>query len=181
MTDLYPHIDAFERMKNKFDIVDYVPYSVDARDVPEELSGLRTLFLSFHHFKEDDAVKILQNAIDTNNPIAIFETQDRSLQSIILMLLSPSSVLFTTLFIRPFKWQRILFTYLIPIVPLFVLWDGIVSSLRTYSVGEMKEMVQQLRGAEQYEWQIDKLKSGQAKITYLVAMPQYESNREKSS
>ena len=35
-------------------------------------------------------------------------------------------------------------------MPLFVLWDGIVSSLRTYSLKEMQELVKQLRNSDQY-------------------------------
>jgi hypothetical protein len=57
------------------------------------------------------------------------------------MFLSPLSVLITTPFIRPFKIGRIIFIYIIPITLLFVWWDGIVSSLRTYSVKKMKGLI----------------------------------------
>jgi hypothetical protein len=110
----------------------------------------------------------LQNAIDSQNSIAIFEAQERSLPSILAMLFSPLTVLLTTPFITPFKLGRIIFTYLIPVVPLFVLWDGIVSSLRTYSVEEMKELVVKLNGAEAYEWEVDRVKSGPGVILYLL-------------
>ena len=101
-------------------------------------------------------------------PIAIFEAQERSLPSILAMLFSPISVLLTTPLIKPFKIGRILFTYLIPIVPLFVLWDGLVSSFRTYSVKEMKGLVQSLEGSEKYDWEIDKIKAGPGVILYLL-------------
>lgn len=130
--------------------------------------GLRTQFLSFHHFKPKDAQQILQNAIDTNSSIAIFEGQERSVPSIIAMILSPISVLLTTPFIRPFKIGRIIFTYLIPIVPILVLWDGVVSSLRTYSVKEMNELISKLNNKENFSWEVGKVKSGPAKILYLV-------------
>jgi hypothetical protein len=86
------------------------------------------------------------------------------------MLFSTLSVLLTTPFIRPFKIGRIIFTYLIPIVPLFVLWYGIVSSLRTYSVKEMKELFRNLNGTETYNWEINKVKSGPSVILYLVGV-----------
>ncbi len=73
-----------------------------------------------------------------------------------------------TPFIRPFKIKRIIFTYLIPIVPLFVLWDGVVSSLRTYSVKEMNGLVENLNGTENYDWEIDKVKSGPGVVLYLL-------------
>lgn len=129
---------------------------------------MRTQFLSLYHFKPTDAKQILQNSIDTNSAIAIFEVQERSLPSIIAMLFSPLSVFLTTPFIRPFKIGRIIFTNFIPIVPLFVLWDGIVSSLRNYFVKEMNELVENLNKTEKYDWEINKLKSGLGVVLYLL-------------
>ena len=168
LTDLYPNIPAFEYTKSKSNNIDYQESAVDARNVPIELKGIRTQFLSLHHFKTLDAQRILQNAVDAHAPIAIFEGQERSIPSIIAMIFSPISVLLTTPFIRPFKLGRIIFTYLIPIIPLFVLWDGIVSSLRTYSVKEMNNLVEGLENANTYHWDIGKLKSGPGVILYLI-------------
>ncbi|WP_109301358.1 hypothetical protein [Aquimarina sp. AU474] len=168
LTDFYPNIPAFRLTKKKADNFEFIDRPVDARNVPTELKGLRTQFLSLHHFKPTDAKQILQNSIDTNSAIAIFEAQERSLPSIIAMLFSPLSVLLTTPFIRPFKIGRIIFTYFIPIVPLFVLWDGIVSSLRTYSVKEMNGLVENLNGTETYDWEINKVKSGPSVVLYLL-------------
>lgn len=168
LTDFYPNIPAFKLAKKEAENFEFVEQSIDARKVPEELKGMRTQFLLLHHFQPKDAKLILQNAIDTDNSIAIFEGQERSLPSILAMLLSPISVLLTTPFIRPFKFGRIIFTYLIPIVPLFVLWDGVVSSLRTYSIREMNDLVENLNGAEKYNWEINKVKSGPGVILYLL-------------
>ena len=154
LTDYYPNIPAFELTQKKASNFEFKRESVDARNVPTALKGLRTQFLSLHHFKQADAKKILQNAVDSKSAIAIFEGQERSIASFIAMLFSPISVLLTTPFIRPFKLGRILFTYLIPIVPLFVLWDGIVSSLRTYSVKEMQALVDSLENTNTFDWEI---------------------------
>ncbi len=168
LTDFFPNISAFEYTKSQSANFDYIKKPVDARDVPKELKGFRTQFLSFHHFKPKDAKQILQNAIDSNIAIAIFEGQERSFLSLLAMFFSPISVLLTTPFIKPFKIGRIIFTYLIPIVPLFVWWDGIVSSLRTYSVKEMKELVNSLEHRDKFDWEIDKIKSGPGVILYLL-------------
>ncbi len=168
LTDLYPNISAFEFTKKSAPNFEFIEKPIDARNVPLELNGLRTQFLSLHHFKPKDAKQILQNTINTNNSIAIFEAQERSLPSIIAMIFSPISVLLTTPFIKPFKFGRIIFTYFIPIVPLFVMWDGIVSSLRTYSIEEMKKLVEDLKGTENYDWEINKIKSGPSVILYLL-------------
>lgn len=171
LTDLFPNISAFEYSSNEASNIVYLKESVDARNVPENLNGLRTMFLSLHHFKPNDAKKILQNAVESHRPIAIFEAQDRTFLSLLAMFLSPFTVLFTTPFIKPFKIGRLVFTYLLPIVPLFVWWDGIISSLRTYSVKEMNELVKSLEKTEKYDWEINKVKSGLGTILYLLGTP----------
>ena len=170
LTDFYPNISAFEYAKKKADNFEFIKTPVDARNVPPELNGLRTQFLSLHHFNPKDAKQILQNSIDTNHSIAIFEGQERSIPSILAMLFSPISVLLTTPFIRPFTIGRIIFTYLIPIVPLVVVWDGLVSSLRTYSVNEMNALIENLNEKEKYNWEVNKVKSGPGVILYLLGI-----------
>jgi len=174
LTDYFPNIPAFEHTKKQAGNFEFISTSVDARNVPKELKGLRTQFLSLHHFKPADAKKILQNAVDAKSPIAIFEAQERSFLSLLAMLFSPLSVVFMTPFIMPFKLGRIIFTYLIPIVPLFVLWDGLVSSLRTYSVKEMNALVKSLDNHESFDWEIKRIQSGPGVILYLLGTPKNE-------
>lgn len=139
LTDLYPNITAFNKMK-EFDptIFDYFDESVSALDVPQKLKGLRTMFLSFHHFIPEQATSILENAVRCGSPIFIAEAQNRDILHVLKNAFSPIMVLLTCPFIRPFSFGRLIFTYLIPLVPLFVFWDGIISVLRTYSPEELK-------------------------------------------
>ena len=170
LTDYFPYNDALALAKRTTDNIDFIKTPVDARNVPNHLKGLRTLFLSFHHFKPEDAQIILQNAVDSKSAIAIFEGQERSFVSLLAMFLSPVSVLLTTFFIKPFKWKRLLFTYIIPLVPLFVWWDGIVSSLRTYSEEEMLAMINELKNKDDFEWEVGRIRSGPGFILYLLGV-----------
>lgn len=170
-TDLYPNIEAFQHTTSQSDIFEYHSEPINAKNVPANLKGLRTMFLSFHHFKPQEAKSVLENAINNNQPIAIFEIQDRRLPSIIAMLLSPLSVLFTTPFIRPFRLSRLFFTYLIPIIPFVVLWDGIVSALRTYTVDEMRYLVNTLQNNTDFEWNFNKKKSKTGLVIYTIGIP----------
>jgi len=170
LTDFFPNRSAFEYTKQQASNFGYITTSIDARNVPNSLGGLRTQFLSLHHFKPKDAIAILQNAVDSGNPIAIFEAQERSVPSLLAMIFSPVSVLLTTPFIRPFKWGRLVFTYLVPLVPLFVLWDGLVSCLRTYSVDEMSALVNKLDKKDNYLWEMERIKSGPGVILYLLGI-----------
>jgi len=172
LTDFYPNIAAFKRTQTKNpEVFTYEEKSVNALDVPEDLKGLRTQFLSLHHFKPNDAQQIFQNAVDAKSPIAIFEAQKRSVGDFIKFFFSPINVIFLTPFIRPFSFGRIFFTYLIPIVPLFTWWDGLVSVLRTYSEKELKEMIGKLTNGDSFEWEVSFKKNGPIKIYYVLGIP----------
>lgn len=169
LSDYYPNIPAFEKTVNKSpEIFTYTNESVDATNIPANLKGVRTQFLSFHHFEKKQAIQILQNAVDAKSPICIFEGQERSFSSIFAMAISPISVLLITPMIKPMTFHRFLFTYIFPVVPLFVMWDGILSSLRTYSIEEMNELVSEVKNNESYEWKIGKIKKGPAVVLYLI-------------
>lgn len=171
LTDYYPNEKAFSFTAKQSPRFSYRTESIDARNVPSDLKGLRTQFLSLHHFREEDAVKILQNAVDAKSAIAMFESQERNIKSVIAMIFSPLNVLFVTPMIKPFSARRIIFTYIIPLVPLFVMLDGILSALRTYTVPEMEELVSRVKSHETYDWKIGKVKSGPATILHLIGTP----------
>ena len=88
------------------------------------------------------------------------------------MLLVPLMVLLTTPFIRPFRWSRLLWTYLIPVVPFVSLFDGLVSNLRTYNVRELLQLTEAM-DAKSFQWEIGEVKSpaGPIPITYLIGVP----------
>lgn len=172
LTDFYPNIAAFKQTVSKNpEVFTYEESSVNALNVPKELKGLRTQFLSLHHFRPDDAQQIFQNAVDANSPIAVFEAQKRSVGDFIKFFFSPLNVLITTPFIRPFSIGRIVFTYLIPIVPIFVWWDGLVSVLRTYSDKEIHGLISKLKNGDSFNWEVSFVKNGAVKIYYVLGVP----------
>lgn len=171
LSDYYPNLDSFKKTKQQLpDIIDFVTDPVDAMNVPGHLKGFRTQFLSFHHFRPADATAILQDAVDNRQPIGIFEGQQRDLKSFASVLIAPVLLLFFTLLIKPFRLGRIIFTYLIPLMPLALLWDGIISVLRTYTVEEMQQMAASLENSGSYTWEIGVAK-GSAAIPYLLGLP----------
>lgn len=171
LSDFYPNIKAFEYIKNQEEAIDYTKEPIDVLSGKIDNSALQTMFLSFHHFKPNDAKQILQNTVDNNATLLILESQDRSPISLISMLFSPISLFIMTPMIKPFSLLRILFTYFIPILPFFVLWDGVVSSLRTYTDDDLKELISEVEGSNNYEWEIGETKSGPITNHYLLAYP----------
>ena len=171
LTDLFPNVPAFERaVAEGAGAVTFASQPVDARAVPGQLTGLRTIFNGFHHFKPDDASAILRDAAASNQPIAIFEVSQRSLLTLLSVLLTPIFVWLTTPFMRPFRWTRLLFTYPLPLVPLTCLWDGIVSQLRAYTPGELRQLG---ASAGSMEWRSGHVPfpRGPGRLTYLIGCP----------
>lgn len=177
LTDYYPNVEGFKRLQAQSKgRVDFAPEPIDARKVPEHLVGLRTMFSALHHFKPAEARAILQSAVDAGQPFAAFEVVNRHPFTLIMMALVALPVMLSVPFLRPFRWSWILFTYLIPIIPLFVMWDGFVSCLRVYSKDELQEMIDSLEGGDRFDWEIGDIAMPPAPVpaVYLIGVPRCE-------
>jgi len=172
MTDLFPNIPAFETIASRsHGRISYERAPIDARAVPSTLPGLRTLFNAFHHLTPDDARSVLYAAAAARQPIAIFEISERRARALIpILLLTPLFVWLATPFMRPFLWKRLLWTYLVPLVPFTCWWDGVVSQLRAYSVDELEALG---AGAAPMRWEAGQVPvvGGRGHLTYLLGFP----------
>jgi hypothetical protein len=174
LTDKYPNLRAFEAMqaatKNS---ITFCAEPVDARTVPREMPGFRTMFSSFHHFSPGEAAAVLQDAVDARQCIGIFEITRRAPSAICRMFPWAMLAFVYTPLIRPFRWSRLFWTYVVPVVPLVLLLDGIVSCLRSYQPREMKQIADGLRHSQGYDWQAGEARGeeGAMPITYLTGCP----------
>ncbi|MCB9689054.1 MAG: hypothetical protein H6735_28685 [Alphaproteobacteria bacterium] len=119
--------------------------------MPPELTGPRTLFNAFHHFRPEQARRILEDAVRAGEPIGVFEFVGRQPHAVPGMLGVPFAVAALVPFLRPFRWGWLPLTYLLPVLPLVVAWDGLVSCLRVYSPEELRALVV---GLDTYDWDI---------------------------
>ncbi len=173
LTDKYPNLAAFREVAAQHaPAISYVASSVDASSVPHELHGFRTMFNAFHHFSPPAARRVLQSAVDARQPIGIFEIPERTVLTTLPLLLTPFFVVAATPFIRPFLWRRLLWTYVLPLVPLTCWWDGVVSQLRAYTVSELEALADGLGGLG-YDWKAGRVSIGRTPghLTYLVGIP----------
>jgi SAM-dependent methyltransferase len=171
LSDHNPDLVAFERARHRLpQALTFHPRPVDAAQVPLELSGFRTMFSAFHHLRPEQARAVLADAMARGEGIGLFEGGDRSLLTLGGLLGTPVVVLLVAPFIKPFRWSRLFWTYIIPVLPLVLLFDVIVSCLRLYSVTEMREMTAGLDG---YEWEIGtvRIKPLPNVITYSIGIP----------
>lgn len=170
LTDLYPNEVAFTRISSlSGGLIDFEPLPVDARHVPPYLPGLRTIFNGFHHLRPPDARSVLHAAATARQPIAIFEVSERSLRTLPVVL-TPLFVWLVTPLMRPFLGPRLFWTYVLPLVPLTCLWDGIVSQMRAYTPAELRAMC---AGSDPMIWEVGQISiaKGRGRLTYLIGFP----------
>ena len=172
VTDLHPNLAAFEAMVRESEgKIAFEKESVDATKVPARLSGVRTIFNAFHHFRPALAKEILAAAQRDRQPIVVVELVGRNAPMLLGMLVTPLTVLLATPFLRPVHWSSIVFTYLVPVLPLVAAFDGIVSVLRVYSPKELDALTADLQ-APDWTWETGTLPlGGPAHATWLVGRP----------
>lgn len=182
LSDKYPNAPAFHRAQAvSNDKIHFEAGPVNVTEVPRELKGFRTVFNSFHHFAPREAEAILFDAVNGGQGIGVFEVPGRHVITLLATCLVPAADLLVTPFVRPFRWSRLLWTYLIPVVPLVLLHDGIVSCLRVYSPSELIELTGHLPDSNGYEWEIGVERGGWLPITYLIGRPRWRERARVAS
>lgn len=174
LSDRFPNVTAFERLKQQTPDLDYVAEAVDATQAPAHLACVRTIFTGVHHLSPTLVQGILHDAVQQRAAICLFEFTERRLD---LILLTPLAVALLNLvgapWMRPFKLSRLLLTYVVPVVPLAAMWDGFVSQLRSYSPAELRALTAEV-AAPDYTWEVGRVNTWLGpllRVTYLVGYP----------
>ncbi|KAF9875961.1 hypothetical protein CkaCkLH20_06407 [Colletotrichum karsti] len=164
LTDLWPNTESWARAAAKSEHIGYEPKSVDAANAPLDLLAgyrgkdkkiFRLFNLAFHHFDDPLAKAILKNTLETSDGFAIFELQGRDWNSIVL----PAILGLGVFLLAPYHAWRLgsfsvlIFTYLIPILPFVLVFDGYISALRTRTPDEVEALMKSC-GARTDGWEI---------------------------
>ena len=186
LSDKFPSKEAMDRVKQRLahaetckggreeTTIEFVPTSVDALHLPAELHGFRTMFSAFHHFDPAEARAILADAAASERGIGIFEVAQRGWKTMLVLCFTPLLVLLLTPAMRPFRWSRLLWTYLLPVVPFVIWYDGWMSCLRAYSLSELEDIVSSIEPKPKgsaYRWEIGTATSGLLPVTYVFGHP----------
>ena len=136
----------------------YLNQSIDAREIDHTPKGLKTMIASFHHMDPDTARNILKSAETSKEPLLIYEIAENNVPFLLWCLLLPLSLLILiimalvmTLKVRPLGFKQVIFTYLIPVIPLIYAWDGQASLMRTYTLKDIEELLGPKRASD-YNW-----------------------------
>ncbi|TGE22183.1 class I SAM-dependent methyltransferase [Hymenobacter aquaticus] len=174
LTDLYPQPAAWQLLQQRnAPAIDFEPAPVNALAVPPALTGFRTIFSAFHHFPPAAAEAMLADAVRQNAGIGVFEGAGKHwLEILLAWTVLPVAQLLITPFIRPFSFSRLFFTYVVPLIPLFTIWDGTVSILRMYPPGQLLALAHRADPGQRFEWQAGKVRHRWGpEVTYLIGRP----------
>jgi hypothetical protein len=169
LTDKFPNQRAATGAQTGSGI-EFCSSPVDARRIPADLNGFRTIFSTIHHFNPETARAILDDAVMRHQGIAIFDAAKCRISTMVATAAVPLLCWYVTPRIRPFRWSRILWTYLLPVVPFTLFVDGILSCLRAYSPEDLQELTDGL-GGDAYQWEMGEEGGGKIGITYLIGRP----------
>ncbi len=171
LSDYYPNLKAFEALHDQSGgTIQFDAQSVDACKATLPSNSIVTLLLALHHFAPPDVERILSNAVAQDAPIVIFEIQQRTILDVLIMLVHFPICWVVTPFMKP-TWVQLLFTYIVPIIPFCIVWDGMVSAMRTYTSDELGTMARTVDPTGRFNWQSGLSKHPLHSVSYFVGCP----------
>ena len=145
LSDIQPHSEFVDKFNKSDDArFRYIEQSIDVTKTKEEFNYPKIFINSFHHLSPVQVEGVLKENFDARNEIIIMEYVRNSFLGYLSMFVGPLVVLLTLPFIVRLKHLpvMVLFTYIIPLFPLMMLWDGVVSCKHEYSVGRLKKIIE---------------------------------------
>jgi hypothetical protein len=121
----------------------YISKSLNATCANESYPLPKVFINSFHHFNDEMAKKILSDSLKNNNSILILEYTKKSLGVFISVILgSLSTFLLLPFYLKKnsYPFSILFFTYIIPLFPFVLLWDGIISNLRSRNLVNVERL-----------------------------------------
>lgn len=164
LTDRNPNEAGMARVEALGDArTSYRREPVDAMKGAGDLEGIRTMSGALHHFRPEDVRALISGIVAKGAPLAFFDVAASPALRRTPLVLAPIAMLvnMVVLFlgslllvplVRPFRASRWIFTYLVPLIPLLVAWDGTISALRAYTPEEVIAIARSVPGAEGYTW-----------------------------
>jgi len=185
LTDIHPHLEAWERAAKRSDHLRFVREGVDAGNASPDLlarvEGLsseqqqkkvfRLFSLAFHHFDDPAATQILRNTLQTSSGFGIFELQERTLEGLLTAFVIGPALWLGSWYWFWGDWTHLFWTYVIPVVPIVVMLDGWVSAVRTRSGEEILALMK--KGGMEEEMQGWRFEDGHRLHTWPTGVMHY--------
>jgi hypothetical protein len=149
MSDLFPAVSEWEPLCAANDRLRFVPEPVDATRIPAELGAgrVRVIINALHHFPPEVARAVLRGLCVDAPAVFIAEGLVRNPLSFAAMgPVGLAALLATPALAKDKNLARAAITWLSPLALGASIWDGTVSSMRTYLPSELREMTEGLDG-----------------------------------
>lgn len=168
LTDLHPNLAAAAELE-RHPGLQYARESVSALNVPTTLTGVRTMFTALHHLEEPDVRAVLLDAQASGTPFFAAEATHRSLRGLLVTLLVPVMVLLLMPRVTPRRTLPLLLTYLPPLLPLAIWWDGFASTCKTYRAEELRHITEEI-SVPGYRWTVAERRAERAPLPVTVVI-----------
>lgn len=142
-SDLFPQTEQYRGIIDTHGehMFDYITSSVDLLDkTTHEDYRFMSLFTALHHFRPVEVRDIFKSAIETKDAVFVAEFTERTFINAIGPIIFAPMFLIAPLFSRRPTFLKIIFTTIVPVIPLMVVFDGLVSTFRSYTVEEIEEL-----------------------------------------
>ncbi len=180
LTDLHPNQSYIQQIEEQnIPNLSYSSTSLDATNLATAPEGLKTMSNSFHHMPPKQAKAILKSAQDNRQALVIYEIAENKIPLLAWWIFLPISLaivfimaLVMTPFCKNLTLKQLIFTYLIPIIPLAYAWDGQASLPRMYTFDDIKNYLLPEK-VEGYEWSMAPAlkKDGKSVGYYVIGTP----------
>ncbi len=173
LSDLYPHAECMARVVRCHPgRVEAVATPVDATRVPAAVDrGARSIITAFHHFAPAAARAILADCVRSRRAVFILEPfVPGLLRAAKVALFCQLAGWLNPLVAAEHRLLKAVLTYLLPVLPLALAWDGLISVLRAYSEQELRALVEPLGRSFAWEYQTVPLPWG-GRLTTFSGVP----------
>ncbi len=140
LCDKFPDQKTVDFVNRNFNVT-YLNHSIDIveNEIPE--GKIYLMFNSVHHFNFGGLIKILQKVKNSGGTAYFFEPLTPTVFTFIKVFIATLILpFFLAPFIRPFRWDRLLFTYILPLGVITTFWDGLVSLVKSYSSSDLVKL-----------------------------------------
>lgn len=167
LTDKFPPPFATQQC------VTYINESIDALHINPEPSTMYSMYNAFHHFTSAEQLQLIKKIIQSQSSIMIVEILTPSIYTCLSVLLSGTLLQWiTSAFVKPFSLKRLFFTYIIPINIFTVVYDGLISVLRSKSVKQYNQLINGIYKTN-YTLEVIPLTTWKGKIICIKIHPNY--------
>jgi len=152
LSDLFPLPQDYLRLKTlTHGDIDFIATPIDATQIQPVCGDWFLMAGSLHHLQEEQVKAIFERITENDRTLIMMENHDRSYaQALKLLIILPVFSILASIFGKPFRLEKLLFGALLPIVPLMILVDGLVSNFRSYRLVDLQQILDQLPNVHDY-------------------------------